>query len=292
MTPTRTRLGIEAENMGRAALDPGVIATARAIEAAGADSVSVSDHLLTLSQHSRQDVAAENWLEALTCLAAISSVTERVKLIASVIILPQRNVLELLKVVSTIDALSGGRLILGVGSGWNEPEMAALGYDFATRGARMDEMLQVMRSVRGTRVPPFAGAQITVPAGVIMAPPASIAGTVPLYLGGAGVSGPSVRRTLAYGDGWMPYSPAGQYDLAALRDTLQHLHAERERQGQPRLGAIFKLAVKGHDDPAIETETRVLADLGFAEIIIQGVWNAGLEPGVAAIHRARRALAG
>ena len=290
--PTRTRLGVEAENMGRPALDPGIIEMARASEALGVDSVSVSDHLLSFASSARANASGDDatWLEALACLAAISSVTSRVQLVASVIILPQRNVLELMKTAATIDVLSQGRLVLGVGSGWNSREMATLGYDFATRGQRMDEMLHVMRSRQGTAVPPFSGAQIDVPDGVLMAPPAWPGHTVPLYIGGAGVSRPSIRRTLAYGDGWMPYSPAGQYDAAALRRTLQELHDARTGQGKPRLDTIFKLSVSGHADPALERDAVELADLGFDEIIVQGVWDAGLEPGVAAIKRVRRAL--
>ncbi len=146
------------------------------------------------------------WLEPLTCLTATSGVTSRVKLLASVIILPQRNVLELMKTAATIDVLSRGRLVLGVGSGWNTRQMAALGYDFATHGQRMDEMLFVRRSAKGNTVPPFRGAQLVVPDGVPMAPPAWPGHTAPLYIAGAGVSRPSIRRTLAYGDGWMPSS--------------------------------------------------------------------------------------
>ena len=288
----RTRLGVEAENMGRPALDPGIVEMARAAEAAGADSVSVSDHLLSFASPARADAPAEDvtWLEAMTCLAAISSVTARVTLVASVIILPQRNVLELMKTAATIDVLSQGRLVLGVGSGWNAREMAALGYDFATRGQRMDEMLQVMRSAQGAAVPPFRGAQIAVPDGVLMAPPAWPGHTVPLYIGGAGVSRPSIRRTLAYGDGWMPYSPADQYDGTALYRTLHELREARARAGKPRLDTIFKLSVAGHADPALEHDAAELAALGFDEVIVQGVWDDGLEHGVAAINRVRAAL--
>jgi probable F420-dependent oxidoreductase len=289
---TRTRLGVEAENMGRPALDPGVIETAKAIEASGADSISVSDHLLTFASPSRADQPAEDatWLEALACLAAISSVTTRAKLVASVIVLPQRNVLELMKTASTIDVLSRGRLVLGVGSGWNAQEMSALGYDFTSRGRRMDEMLHVMRSVQGFAVPPYSGTQVNVPEGVLMAPPSWPGHTVPIYIGGRGTSKPSIRRTLAYGDGWMPYSPVGRYDVAALRQTLAHLHDERDRQGKPRLDTIFKLSVSTHADLALERDAVELARLGFDEIIIQGIWDAGVEPGLAAISRVRAAL--
>lgn len=288
----RTRLGVEAENMGRPALDPGIIEMARACDACGVDSISVSDHLVSFANPAEASAseADATWLEAMTCLAAISSVTSRAKLVASVIILPQRNVLELMKTAATIDVLSKGRLVLGVGSGWNAHEMAALGYDFTTRGQRMDEMLQVMRSRRGITVPPFGGGQVEIPDGILMAPSSWPGHIIPLYIGGSGVSRPSLRRTLAYGDGWMPYSPAGKYDPPALRRTLELLHAERANQGKPRLDTIFKLSVSGHADPALEHDVAELAALGFDEIIVQGIWDAGIDRGVAAIERVRAVL--
>lgn len=288
MPATRTRLGIEAENMGNPALDPGIVAMAQAIESAGADSISVSDHLLSFSHDNSGEASdAETWLEALSCLAAIAAVTSRAKLIASVIILPQRNVLELLKTVTTIDFLSAGRLMLGVGSGWNQPEMTALGFDFATRGERMDEMLTVLRGFHGGTVQPFAGNQIAVPAGIRMSPGARL---VPLYIGGSGVSPVSIRRALAYGDGWMPYSMAGQYDAVALRETIAHVRTARADAGQPPLDTIFKLGVDGYASPLLADNVRELAEIGFDEIIVQGIFDAGLERGVETIHRLRHLL--
>jgi alkanesulfonate monooxygenase SsuD/methylene tetrahydromethanopterin reductase-like flavin-dependent oxidoreductase (luciferase family) len=287
---TRTRLGIEAENMGHAVYDPGIVAMAQAIEAAGVESISVSDHLLSFSRTNSgaEASSAETWLEALTCLAAMSSVTSRVKLIASVIILPQRNVLELIKVATTINFLSGGRLVLGVGSGWNRREMESLGYGFASRGQRMDEMLDVMRGTRDGAVQPFNGEQIVVPAGIRMSPGGDR--SIPLYIGGSGTSAVSIRRTLAYGDGWMPYSMAGGYDADALRRTMGYLREERARDGLAPLDTIFKLGVPGHASPLLEANVLELASIGFDEIIVQGIWDAGIEPGIATIHRQRNLL--
>lgn len=286
-----TRLGIEAENMGRPIADPGIVAMASAIEVAGADSVSVSDHLLSFASEAEDQAGlTEAWLESLTCLAAIASVTAHVRLVASVIILPQRNVLELLKTVATIDYLSRGRLVLGVGSGWNAREMEALGYDFASRGRRMDEMLSVIRSAREARVPAFRGAQTAVPEDVVLSPPSFPGHPIPLYIGGAGVSPVSLRRAINVGDGWMPYAPAGRFDPAALRRALTHLQDQRARLGKAPLDTIFKLGVNGHADPALEREAAELASLGFDEIIVQGVWDAGLEKGIDTIRRLRRTL--
>jgi len=278
--------------MGNAVFEPGIVAMAQAIEASGVDSVSVSDHLLSFtSGNSGKDASgAETWLEALSCLAAISAVTSRVRLIASVIILPQRNVLELIKVATTIDFLSGGRFVLGVGAGWNQREMEALGYDFESRGPRMDEMLEVMRDMRDGSVQAFNGQQLSVPAGIRMSPSPTGNRTIPLYIGGSGVSKISIQRTLAYGEGWMPYAMAGEYDAGALRQTMDHLKAERSRAGREPLGTIFKLGVRGHGSKLLETSVLELASIGFDEIIVQGIWDAGIERGVDTIHRLQSML--
>ena len=283
----RTRLGIEAENMGNAVFEPGIVAMAQAIEASGADSISVSDHLLSFSSGNAGPEAssAETWLEALSCLAAISSVTSRVRLIASVIILPQRNVLELIKVATTIDFLSGGRLVLGVGSGWNQREMEALGFDFANRGQRMDEMLKILRGMRSGSVQAFTGQQLSVPAGIRMSPSPAGSRSIPLYIGGSGVSKVSIRRTLAFGDGWMPYAMAGQYDARALRRTMDHLREERTQAGLEPFDTIFKLGVHGHTSQLLESSVLELASIGFDEIIVQGIWDAGIESGIGTIRR-------
>src|SRR5213080_2412173 len=83
-------------------------------------------------------------LEALMILAHLAAVTERVTLGTEVLVLPQRHPTLVAKQVSTLDTLSGGRVRLGVGVGWQESEYEALGEDFHTRGARMDEVIRLL----------------------------------------------------------------------------------------------------------------------------------------------------
>ena len=195
--------------------------------------------------------------------------------------------LELLKTITTIDVLSGNRLALGVGSGWNRREMEALGYDFDSRGERMNEMLTVLRGLHETSVAPFDGKQIVVPAGVRMSPANR---ATPIYIGGSGVSQVSLRRTLAFGDGWMPYAMAGAYDAVALRRTLRFLHEERLREGKEPFDTIFKLGVDGHASDLLVPSVRELAEIGFDEIIVQGIFDAGPDAGIATIRRIREML--
>lgn len=281
---TPIRLGIEAENMGQPALDPGIVATAKAAEAAGVQSISVSDHLLSF------DIGDSIWLEAMASLAAISSATNRAKLVTSVIILPQRNVLEFLRDIHTLHTLSNGRLVVGVGSGWDKREMEALGYDFGNRGQRMDEMLQVIRSVDAGAVPAFTGNYVRVPDGITIAPHPNAGENIPLYIGGSASSKVSVRRALQFGDGWMVHSMAGDIDREAMEASLQRLRSERDQQGLPHLYTVYKLGVTGVDDPHMITGVQKIMDMGFDEVIVQGVWGQGIEPGMEAIHRIQQVI--
>src|SRR5919112_1824450 len=88
----------------------------------------------------------------------------------SVLILPQRNVLELAKTTATLDALSGGRFVLGIGAGWFAEEIEALGYRFETRGRRTDEMIEVLRRCWTGRSHPFEGEEIAVREDLIFEP--------------------------------------------------------------------------------------------------------------------------
>lgn len=270
--------------MGQPALDPGIVATAKAAEAAGVQSISVSDHLLSF------DIGDSIWLEAMASLAAISSATNRAKLVTSVIILPQRNVLEFLRDIHTLHTLSNGRLVVGVGSGWDKREMEALGYDFGNRGQRMDEMLQVIRSVDAGAVPAFTGNYVRVPDGITIAPHPNAGENIPLYIGGSASSKVSVRRALQFGDGWMVHSMAGDIDREAMEASLQRLRSERDQQGLPHLYTVYKLGVTGVDDPHMITGVQKIMDMGFDEVIVQGVWGQGIEPGMEAIHRIQQVI--
>jgi hypothetical protein len=145
----------------------------------------------------------------------------------------------------------------------------------------------VLRNRNGIRVPPCAGHHVAVPEGVIMAPGGS---DIPIYVGGSGVSAVSIRRTIQFGDGWMPYSPTGDYDTAALGRTLRQLRDAKTSIGQPVLETIYKLEARGHNDPMLDDNVAELARLGFDEIIVQGIWDSGLDPGIATIRRMRTIL--
>src|SRR6476661_3188363 len=117
----------------------GIKAFAREVEELGFDSLFITDHLLAAKRF-----YSVSFLEPLSTLAVAAGVTERVRLGTSILIMPLRNPVILAKELTTLQFLSDNRVVLGAGVGWNEYEYAAIGVKKSERGARTDEMLDIM----------------------------------------------------------------------------------------------------------------------------------------------------
>lgn len=178
-------------------------------------------------------------LEPLAVLAIAAGATKRVRLMTSVIIGPTRETTLLARQCATIDALSAGRLTLGVGIGVRENDYLATGFEFHRRGRRMDEQLPILRRL-------WSGESLSKEVGPIGPPPAR-AGGPELLIGGYV---PAVaRRIAAWGDGYMAPGGGEPESMSKLwRETLG-LWKEMSRQGQPRwVGAsYFALGPKALD---------------------------------------------
>jgi probable F420-dependent oxidoreductase len=138
------RLGIHLPQYGRAASAEAITAVARRAEALGYADVWVSDHVL---QPATQDYPSPYLFEPLLTLGWAAAATEHVGLGTSVLVVPQYHPLDLANRLASLDNLSGGRLRLAVGVGWSSAEYDALGQDFATRGRRLDEALDIFEAV-------------------------------------------------------------------------------------------------------------------------------------------------
>jgi probable F420-dependent oxidoreductase len=129
--------------------------TAVRAEQLGYDSVWVSDHVVV--PHANVDRIGEAIFDPLVTLAVTAGATSRVRLGTTVLIIPYRNAVVTAKMVSSLDALSGGRVVLGIGAGWLAEESAMLGVPFAERGAMTDEYLLAMQELWTSPAPSFAG---------------------------------------------------------------------------------------------------------------------------------------
>src|SRR4029077_17061894 len=167
---------------------PAAVATlARAIECIGYDHIDIFDHVVMGVPIEGRERGPYNpqmpILEALMALAYMAAVTARVTLGTEVLVLPQRHPTLTAKQVSTLDTLSGGRVRLGIGVGWQESEYEALGEDFHTRGARMDEAIRLLRAYWGDPRVDFEGKYYHVTA-IAMEPKPPQGRQLPIWVGG------------------------------------------------------------------------------------------------------------
>jgi len=277
----------------------GLARIAEAAERAGAASLWVSDHLLMLddafagypyTSNGLQTTSLEaEWYEALTCCALIAGVSRQCRIGTAVLVLPQRNVLEVAKMAASIDQISGGRLSLGIGIGWYRPEIEALGYSFEDRTTRFNEMVHVLRDCWTIRPRPFTGKQVTVPPNVILNPPPAQENGPPLLVGG--MTDAALRRAARYGDGWLAVASMRSWDHEVLRERIDSVLSLR---GEMRGASDFQTVLKLHADPhefkeMIAVLPQVEA-IGFDEVIVDPPWAEGLESASDAISAACDAM--
>ncbi|MFQ5942286.1 MAG: LLM class F420-dependent oxidoreductase [Anaerolineales bacterium] len=140
------------------------------------------------------------FLEPFSLLSFWASITERISFLTGILILPQRQTVLAAKQAATLDVLSGGRLRLGVGIGWNEPEYIALGKNFHDRGRRIEEQIELMRILWTEPLVNFSGQWDRVEDSGMN--PLPIQQPIPIWFGGH--ADPAIRRAARLGDGWLP----------------------------------------------------------------------------------------
>ena len=192
-----------------------------AIEALGYDDVWFGDHVAVPSYAAH--ITEPDWLEPIACCLTALGRTSRLRAGTDVLVVPYRNPLLMAKMAATADALSGGRLLLGVGVGYLRGEFAALGADYERRGAVSDEYLQAMRELWANAGKPTSFDGEFVHFDEVCVGPAPTAGQVPLWVGGNAPA--ALRRAAALGDGWHPLFPtpegyrSGRDGIVALRSA-------------------------------------------------------------------------
>ncbi len=184
--------------------DPSAIAGfAQAAEDLGYDHLLAYDHVLGAVPRSEgwQGYTIEDpFHETLTLLAFLAGQTKKIELATGILILPQRQTALVAKQAAEIDVLSRGRLRFGVGVGWNTIEYEALGMDWRTRGARMEEQVEVLRALWTNEVITFRGRwHHIVDAGIN---PLPVRRPIPIWMGGE--SEAVLRRVARLADGWIP----------------------------------------------------------------------------------------
>ncbi len=195
---------------------------AQAVEDLGYAYIEVPDHVFGAA-------ARDGWTplynetdpfhETMTTLAFLAAVTKTVRLSSGILILPQRQTGVVAKQAAEIDILSGGRLRLGVGVGWNHVEYEALGAEWKTRGARQAEQVQVLRRLWTEDLVTFSGRFHELRQVSIL--PAPIQRPIPIWFGGS--SDAVMERAARLGDGWMPIMAPDDQAAAKLATLRGHL---------------------------------------------------------------------
>ncbi len=193
------KFGLVLPNYGSQSSRFAIIDSAIAAENNGFDSVWLTDHL-ALPEADANEFG--HIYESLTTMSYLAASTRTIKLGLSTLVLPQRNPIEVAKSLATLDNLSGGRLIISVGIGWSKGEYENLGYDFHTRGKRMNEAIKILRTCwRGQRIVSFNGDFYRFK-DLAFSPTPIQPGGPPLWV--AGDSQKALKRAVGLGDGWHP----------------------------------------------------------------------------------------
>jgi alkanesulfonate monooxygenase SsuD/methylene tetrahydromethanopterin reductase-like flavin-dependent oxidoreductase (luciferase family) len=224
-----------------------MLAMAQRAEQVGFDSVWIADHFIS----KEADGTIEGWWECCTLLAALAAATIRVEIGTGVICTAFRNPALLAKMADTIDEISGGRLILGIGAGWHDPEYVAFGYPTDHKFSRFEEALRIIHPLLKTGRVDFEGRYYSArecelrprgprPAG----PPIMIASTSPKML----------DLTARYADlwnGWMRHDPAQTEQPQELLSKLDQACADAARDPQtlPRVGMLMVSSMRKVDPP-------------------------------------------
>ncbi|MEU4033320.1 LLM class F420-dependent oxidoreductase [Streptomyces collinus] len=230
--PVQSQSTLYTEGWEAAAGPADLVEIARAVERAGFDYLAACDHVGVPRRLA--PAMSTVWYDPVATLAHLAAVTERVRLLSHVAVVGLRHPLLTAKQYATLDHLSGGRLVLGVGAGHVREEFEALGVDFARRGAVLDEAIDALRAALGPEEFPEHHGTFYDFAGLGQRPrPAQP--HVPLWVGGS--SPAAVRRAALKGDGWLPQGDPRDR-LPGQIERLRRLREEHGVEAPLTVGAI------------------------------------------------------
>ena len=199
----------------------GIIKLAQAVEQIGFDQLDMFDHVVmgygTATRAAPMYPPQMPIMEAIVMLSFIAAATNRIGLGTEVLVLPQRNPTLTAKQVSTLDTLSGGRVRLGVGVGWQESEYKALGEDFGNRGRRMDEAINLLRRY-WSEESVSANSQFYQFEAIAMEPKPPQGRKLPIWIGGSADA--TMKRVGELGDGWLATSQMRDAEVVASKSKI------------------------------------------------------------------------
>jgi probable F420-dependent oxidoreductase len=251
-----------------AAEDPGtwqpLFDAATVADEAGVDRLVVSDHVVfgeRLEEYGRPEIGGQAggkqptgpdglWLEPLTTLSVLAGMTSRIRLGTNILVAALRRPAVLAKSTATLDVLSGGRLDLGVGVGWQREEYDAAGLSFDGRGRLLDHTLEVLQTLWREQRAAYDSPELHFEATHMMPKPLQPGG-VPIWISGT-INARVVRRLAAFGSGWIPWGDAAADPVAGIAAMKERLaEAGRDPSGLQVTGTLPLLKT---DDGSFDLE--------------------------------------
>ena len=237
------KFGVGLPNRGAGASPENLALVAKKAEELGFDSAFVGDHVVIpdsfISEYPYSatgeftGLASGEWLDQLTVLTYVGALTGRIRLGTGVLILPHRNAVVTAKMLATMDVLSKGRLIVGVGVGWLREEFEALGLPpFTERGAVGNEYLRAFKELWTQENPSFDGKYCSF-SDIRFEPKPVQKPHPPIWVGGE--SGPALRRAATLGDAWHPIGSNPRFPLVTAEQmgrSVERLRRYAERAGR------------------------------------------------------------
>ncbi|MEU7065301.1 LLM class F420-dependent oxidoreductase [Streptomyces sp. NPDC046161] len=259
--PVQSQSTLYAEPWEAAATAADLTEVARAADRAGFGYLATCDHVAIPRRLAGP--MGTVWYDPVATLAYLAGITEHVRLLSHVAIVGLRHPLATAKQYATLDHLSGGRLILGVGAGHVREEFEVLGVDFGRRGAVLDETLDALRAALGPEeYPEFEGERFSFKDLGQLPRPAQA--RIPVWVGGS--SPAAVRRAAVRGDGWLPQGDPRD-ELPAQIARIRQLREAAGVDGPLEIGAITEALYVG--EPAWDTGRRTLT--GKAEALAESL---------------------
>jgi len=257
--PGVLKFGITGISGGATSYPEALASVAQAAEMAGFDSLWAGEHHV-LATSSTRIPASSRFLNPVVALTYVAAFTRTIRLGTGILLLPQHQPLILAKELASLDVLSGGRLIVGIGVGWAEEEFEALGVPFHERGARTDEYLAAMRAIWSEGTPAYSGRYVSFKDVVAYPHPLQQPGP-PVVVGGRAAA--VLRRAVEQANGWYGFA-------LDLDDTAALLAQLREASGRySRPASLGELEISVAPRVPLDKDTALrFAEMGVHRLIL------------------------
>jgi probable F420-dependent oxidoreductase len=279
---TGLKFGAKIDNYGPAVTRLGLARPAARAEAAGFSSLWLSDHIVmparTRSTFPFTDDGViywdprDPWYEPVVCLPVLAGATTTAEFGVGVLLAALRNPVTLAKQLASIDALSGGRLLAGVGAGWMAEEFDILDVPFASRGERLYEWITILRRCWTGEPGPIDGKHYTVPDGTFCYP--TPARRIPVIVGG--MSPAALRRAAISGDGWLALPKPSDDIVTLVRDAMTLVRNVAGAEGRDLTG--WRCIINAHAPEDIVPLLRQLQELGATDVVVDLDYDAADGP--------------